>query len=81
MGINETERTMLGNCDVNDITKREFEIMNCFAKGGSYKDVSEQLGISQNTVKYHIKILLAKTGYSNTLTLIAHAVSVGVVKL
>ena len=81
MGINETEKTILGNCDVKDLTRRELEIMNCFAKGGSYKEVSEKMGISQNTVKYHIKTLLAKTGYSNTLTLVAHAVSVGVVEL
>ena len=55
--------------------------MNSFAKGGSYKDVSEQLGISQNTVKYHIRMLLAKTGFSNTLILIAHAVAIGLIEL
>ena len=72
MGINETEKTILGNCDVKDLTKKEIEIMNSFAKGGSYKDVSEQLGISQNTVK---------TGFSNTLILIAHAVAIGLIEL
>lgn len=81
MGVDEKEKTILGNCDVKDLTKKEIEIMNSFAKGGSYKEVSEQLGISQNTVKYHIRMLLAKTGFSNTLILIAHAVAIGLIEL
>ncbi len=71
----------LGNCYVSDITKKELEVLKCFAEGKSYLEISDAMDISVNTVKYHVKTMLAKTGYSNTVMLVAHAVASGLIEM
>ena len=39
-----------------------------------YEEIAADLGITPNTVKYHIKNILQKTGYQNTLQLVAEVV-------
>ena len=39
-----------------------------------YEEIAEDLDITPNTVKYHIKNILQKTGYQNTLQLVAEVV-------
>ena len=55
-------------------SERELVIMRELAKGEKYDDIAQHLGITVNTVKYHIKNLLQKTGYKNTLQLVAEVV-------
>ena len=46
-----------------------------------YIEISEEMNISINTVKYHVKTLLGKTGYNNTVMLVAHAVATGLIEI
>ena len=52
-----------------EFTPRELEVLRELVGGSSYKEISEDLGISENTLKSHIKSLLSKSGYKSTLQL------------
>ena len=78
---NEEIGLKLGNCYTSDITKKELQVLKHFANGKSYIEISEEMNISINTVKYHVKTLLGKTGYNNTVMLVAHAVATGLIEI
>ena len=44
------------------------------AAGLKHREIAADLDITLNTVKYHIKNILQKTGYQNTLQLVAEVV-------
>ncbi|HNO85058.1 MAG TPA: response regulator transcription factor [Anaerolineales bacterium] len=44
----------------NSLTERELEVLSLVAKGASDKEVAEKLFVSLNTVKTHIRNILAK---------------------
>jgi two-component system nitrate/nitrite response regulator NarL len=48
------------NSDLNPLTSREQEILEQIANGMSNKRIAEALGISEGTVKVHVKHLLKK---------------------
>ncbi|MBQ8950794.1 MAG: response regulator transcription factor [Eubacterium sp.] len=75
-----TERK-LGNCPIGKVTEREIEVMNLLAHGNSREEISNKLNISSNTVKYHLKSILCKTGFSNTVMLVAYAVTAGLIEM
>lgn len=54
------------------LTAREIEVLKCAAVGGANKSIASQLGISEDTVKAHMKNILAKL-YANDRT---HAVTI-----
>lgn len=58
-----------------DLTAREQEIFVCVAKGYSVKEVSELLGITQNTVAAHVKKVYKKLDLHNRAEATAMAVS------
>lgn len=62
-------------CTVSsELTDRELEVIRALALGMKYEEIARDLGITTNTVKYHIKNLMQKTGYRNTLQLVADVV-------
>jgi DNA-binding NarL/FixJ family response regulator len=76
--MNETK---LGNCPIEKVTEREIEVMQLLAHGKSREEISRRLNISSNTVKYHMKSILCKTGFNNSIMLIAYAVTMGLIKM
>ena len=50
------------------------EVIRELAQGSRYEDITEALHISMNTVKYHVKNILNKTGFKTTLQLVAEVV-------
>jgi DNA-binding NarL/FixJ family response regulator len=56
------------------LSKREREILDLVGKGNTNKEVGEELFISENTVKVHLKNILAKLNLKNRQQLIAYAV-------
>jgi DNA-binding NarL/FixJ family response regulator len=46
--------------EVDQLTKREQELLALLAKGFFYKDIAEQLGISLNTVRTHVHSIYEK---------------------
>jgi DNA-binding NarL/FixJ family response regulator len=44
------------------LTPRELEVLRTLANGLGNKEIAEQLGVSNNTVKFHIAQIMAKLG-------------------
>lgn len=58
-----------------DLTAREREVLGLVASGQRNKAIAEALGISPNTVKYHVSKLLQKTGSTSRAELVAIGVA------
>ena len=71
----ETPVISVGNTDSTDLTERELDVLRQLALGYKYEEIAENLDIAINTVKYHIKNLLTKTGYRSALQLVVDVVS------
>jgi DNA-binding CsgD family transcriptional regulator len=57
--------------DAPQLSRRQLEIVELVAKGVTYRRISERLGISERTVKYHISQIMEKCGARNRAHLIA----------
>jgi len=55
------------------LSEREIEVLSLIAAGNSNKLIADQLNISEDTVKGHIKRILSKLGANDR----THAVTVG----
>ena len=49
-------------------------MIRALAQGNRYEEIAEQLYVSPNTVKYHVKNILQKTGFRSTVQLVADVV-------
>ena len=56
---------------IHKLTRREREVLNALAQGWSNTRISARLGISENTVKYHLKLIYDKLGVPNRATAVA----------
>ncbi len=61
------------------LTRREKEVLEALSKGWTNTQISDRLGISENTVKYHLKLIYEKLGAKNRSMAVAqylnHAMS------
>ena len=57
------------------LSSREMEILRCLCKHMTNIEIAAELGISANTIKYHRKNMLAKTGFSKTVDLAFYVIS------
>jgi two-component system, NarL family, response regulator len=64
-----------------ELTGREFEILKHIADGNSNKGIAERLGITEGTVKTHVKSLLAKMNAPGRTAAVKEAVHRGLVHL
>lgn len=69
---------MLGNVSSTEFTDRELEVLRIITTGASNSAVAEQLGISEHTVKTHVRSMLTKTGFANRTELAIKARALGV---
>lgn len=53
------------------LSLRETEVLNLIREGASNGEISARLFISENTVKFHVRNILKKTGFSNRTELLA----------
>ncbi|TVY11847.1 response regulator [Paenibacillus cremeus] len=63
------------------LSAREGEIVSCVASGQSNRQIAETLIITENTVKNHIKNILAKLELENRVQLTAYAVRHGLTQI
>jgi two-component system nitrate/nitrite response regulator NarL len=47
------------------LTDRELQILTCLARGASNKQIARDLGITDTTVKVHLRMIFKKLGVSN----------------
>lgn len=77
-----TPTVKIGNANSYDFSKREVEVLRELTTGASNKDIAEMLNISEETVRFHLKKILQKTGFQNRTELAVEARKSGfVVKL
>jgi len=60
------------------LSEREVEILRLVAAGKSNRLIAEQLLISENTVKYHLKNILHKLGVANRTEAVTWAIQRGI---
>lgn len=58
-------------------TAKEMIVLRYLCACKSRKEISEEMHISENTVKFHISNILAKSGFTNTAELSIHMISSG----
>lgn len=66
--------------DEGRLTAREIELLQFVAEGFSNREIAEELHISKNTVKYHMKNILQKMNLQNRAEAAAYAVRRGLVE-
>ena len=65
---------MIGQAKSSEFTDREFAVIREMVRGVRYEEMAETLHLSINTVKYHVKNILQKTGFRSTIQLVAEVV-------
>ncbi|MBO4423623.1 MAG: response regulator transcription factor [Clostridia bacterium] len=69
---------MLGLAKSSEFTERELEVLRIITTGATNGAVAEELGISENTVKAHVRSMLEKTGYQSRTELAIKARVIGI---
>jgi len=63
------------------LTEREIDVLRHIAGGNRNRDIAEQLFISEETVKVHVKHIMEKLGASDRTQAVAIAVRRGIIQL
>jgi len=64
-----------------ELTARETDVLNALALGLANKEIAEKLGISEYTVKDHLKSILAKLRVADRTQAVTSAVQRGILHL
>jgi len=64
-----------------DLTPREFEVLQLLAEGLTNKAIALRLGISANTVKFHINAILQKLSAQSRTEAVVRASRLGLIIL
>jgi DNA-binding NarL/FixJ family response regulator len=70
----EMARAVAYNLPADTLSKREIEVLKVVAEGNSNQRTAERLGLKEDTVKAHMKTILAKLGARDR----THAVTLAV---
>ena len=62
------------------LTQREMEVMQLIVRGKSNKEIAGDLNVSEETVKYHVKSILAKLGVGDRTQAATAALLRGIVR-
>ncbi len=65
----------------NELSDREREILKLIATGASNKEIAQQLSISANTVKVHVRNIFSKTGVVSRTEATLYAIREGIVQV
>lgn len=63
------------------LSPRELEVLNLMATTASYREIAQKLFISEETVRSHVKNILAKLGQSTQTQAVVAAIKLGLIQL
>ncbi|GIP44316.1 DNA-binding response regulator [Paenibacillus sp. J45TS6] len=78
--LQEFPKTMKTDDNRPPLTNREREILNWVASGKTNREIADALGISDQTVKNHLKNILQKLQLENRVQLTRYAIEQGLVE-
>jgi DNA-binding NarL/FixJ family response regulator len=64
-----------------ELTPREHEVLELIVKGRSNKEIGSDLGVAENTVKNHVKVVLEKLRVQDRVQATTRAIQRGIVRL
>ncbi len=74
-----TPTVKIGKAFSYDFSKREIDVLRELTTGAANKEIAQTLHISEDTVRFHIKNILTKTGFQNRTELAVEARKTGFV--
>jgi DNA-binding NarL/FixJ family response regulator len=77
----EVATQLAENMGSEDLTGRELDVLRQVSGGNRNRDIGEHLGISEETVKVHLKHIMDKLGAKDRTQAIAIAVRRGIIQL
>jgi len=77
----EIAQAMAGHADDDELTPRETQVLTHVARGEANRDVAGALGIAEETVKAHMKSILAKLQANDRTHAVAIALRRGIIEL
>ena len=72
-------KVKLGEAEPEEFTETEKTVLRELVAGKSNKEIAESMMIEENTVKWHIRNLITKTGYHTRLELALNARHLGLI--
>jgi DNA-binding NarL/FixJ family response regulator len=66
---------------IEALTSREIQVLELLAEGRSNKAIGQQLGISDQTVKFHVAAIAGKLGAVNRTDAVRRAIRRGIVSV
>jgi DNA-binding NarL/FixJ family response regulator len=64
-----------------ELTPRESEVLTCITQGRSNREIAEELGIAEKTVRIHVSAVLDKMGARDRTQATIYALQRGLVHL
>jgi two-component system NarL family response regulator len=64
-----------------ELSPREREVLELIVKGRSNKEIGTDLGVAENTVKNHVKVVLDKLGVQDRVQATTRAIQRGIVRI
>ena len=80
-GFDDGARSLEGPAFQEPLTPREIQVLELLAEGLANKAIAARLGISDQTVKFHIASISGKLGASNRTDALRRAVRRGLISL
>jgi DNA-binding NarL/FixJ family response regulator len=77
----EIAHEMAGHADDDELSPREIQVLTRVATGSANRDVATALGIAEETVKAHMKSILAKLQANDRTHAVAIALRRGIIEL
>jgi DNA-binding NarL/FixJ family response regulator len=73
-------RRMKSGRDIDQLTERETQVLQHLVDGRTNRQIGVSLGLSENTVKYHLRNILEKLHLHNRAQVVAYAMRHGLVR-
>jgi two-component system NarL family response regulator len=64
--------------EIDPLTDRQIQVITLVAQGKSYKQISEVLGLSERTIKYHMTEIYQRLHLDNRAQVIGYAARFGI---